>query len=118
MQALSGIYASSSTDDYAVGENAEVYRLTGSAWEYKGHNKLVSSYSDVNVSSVNIPRFTNLGKVYTLSKRVTDGIYFSTAQQLSWIIRMKGNKYDAVSNNPSPCSAQGNTHPSSLRGKA
>ena len=67
MQALSGIYASSSTDDYAVGENAEVYRLTGSAWEYKGHNKLVSSYSDVNVSSVNIPRFTNLGKVYTLS---------------------------------------------------
>ena len=67
MQALSGIYASSSTDDYAVGENAEVYRLTGSAWEFKGHNKLVSSYSDVNVSSVNIPRFTNLGKVYTLS---------------------------------------------------
>ncbi len=67
MQALSGIYASSSTDDYAVGENAEVYRLTGSAWEYKGHNRLVSGYSDVNVSSVNIPRFTNLGKVYTLS---------------------------------------------------
>ena len=67
MQALSGIYTSSSTDDYAVGENAEVYRLTGSAWEYKGHNKLVSGYSDVNVSSVNIPRFTNLGKVYTLS---------------------------------------------------
>ena len=67
MQALSGIYASSSTDDYAVGENAEVYRLTGSAWEYKGHNKLVGGYSDVNVSSVNIPRFTNLGKVCTLS---------------------------------------------------
>jgi hypothetical protein len=55
MQALSGIYASSSTDDYAVGENAEVYRLTGSAWEYKGHNRLVGGYSDVNVSSVNIP---------------------------------------------------------------
>ena len=51
-------------------------------------------------------------------KRVTDGIYFSTTQQLSWIIRMKGNKYDAVSNNPSPCSTQGNAHPSSLRGKA
>ena len=47
MQALSGIYASSSTDDYAAGENAEIYQRTVSGWEFKGHNKLVSSYSDV-----------------------------------------------------------------------
>jgi hypothetical protein len=46
MQALSGIYASSSTDDYAAGENAEIYQRTVSAWEFKGH-KIISDSAPV-----------------------------------------------------------------------